>query len=134
MFLRRLSLGITATAFTGFGVWLLCRPQALSRVGVQLPSPEARTEIRAFYGGLEIGLGLFFAAAAARPEWHRPALFAQTATLGGVAVTRAVSMQIDPPGSALMRLLMVLEATAAVGGAVALTRTRQPDDQPVRRN
>lgn len=56
MHLARLSLGITAGALAGFGTWLLLRPQALSRVGVELPSPTARAEIGAFYGGLEIGL------------------------------------------------------------------------------
>jgi hypothetical protein len=123
MSLPRVSLGITAAAFTGFGAWLLLRPQALGRVDVQLPTARARAEIRAFYGGLEIGLGLFFAAAAARPAWHRPALVVQAASLGGAAIGRAVSMAADPPGDPLIRLLAVLETTAAVGGLAALART-----------
>jgi hypothetical protein len=125
--LARLSLGVTAAAFTGFGIWLLSRPQELSRVDVQVPSPAARAEIRAFYGGLEIGMGLFFAAAAARPAWHRPALAAQTLALGGAALARVVSMRIDPPVGPLVRLLTVLEATAAVGGAVAFAQTDPRD-------
>lgn len=123
MHLARTSLGVTAAAFAGFGVWLLLRPQALSRVDVALPSPTARAEIRAFYGGLEIGLGLFFGAAAARPAWHRPALVAQAASLGGAALARIFSMTIDPPGHPLIRVLTVLEGTAAVAAVAALIGT-----------
>jgi hypothetical protein len=130
MHLARTSLGVTAAAFAGFGVWLLLRPQALSRVDVSLPSPTARAEIRAFYGGLEIGLGLFFAAAAARPAWHRPALVAQAASLGGAALARIFSMTIDPPGHPLIRLLTALEGTAAVAGVAALIGTAPQAGDP----
>jgi hypothetical protein len=117
---------MTAGAFAGFGTWLLLRPQALSRVGVEVPSPTARAEIRAFYGGLEIGLAVFFAAAAATPAWHRPALLAQTAALGGSALARLFSITGDPPVDPLIRLLAVLEGAAAIGGAALLARETSP--------
>jgi hypothetical protein len=82
--LARLSLGLTAAAFGGFGAWLLVKPDALGKVGVEVPTPAARAEIRAFYGGLELGMAAFFAAAAARPTWFEPALILQSATLGGL--------------------------------------------------
>jgi hypothetical protein len=133
MSLARLSLGLTAAAFTGFGAWLLLDPRALSRVDVDTPTSRARAEIRGFYGGLELGMGLFFALSAARPAWHRPALVAQAATLGGSALARTASMRLDPPGDPLIRLLAVLEGMAAAGALAILPGTapssaRRPGD------
>jgi hypothetical protein len=126
MHLARLSLGLTAAAFGGFGTWLLFRPQALSAVGIELPTPAARAEIRAFYGGLELGMALFFAAAAQRPEWHRPALIAQAASLGGSALGRVFSMGTDPTTNPLIRLLTILESAGCAMGLAALAQTDQP--------
>jgi hypothetical protein len=123
--LARLSLGLTAAAFGGFGAWLLVKPGALGKVGVELPTPAARAEIRAFYGGLELGMAAFFAAAAARPAWFEPALILQSATLGGAALGRVFSLRADPGDAPLIRALAAVEAVAALGGLVALAEVRR---------
>ena len=120
MDLARLSLGLTATAFGGFGTWLLFRPDALSMVDVELPTATARAEIRAFYGGLELGIACFFAAAATRPAWFRPALVLQSAALGGSALGRVFSMRTDPPVERAIPMLAALEAAGAVTGLAVL--------------
>lgn len=57
----------TITLFTlmlmylGFGVALFFYPSLLSNAEIYLSHPTAVMEARAFYGGLEIGLGIFFA-------------------------------------------------------------------------
>ena len=61
MMLNRLSLSLTSLAFAGFGTWLLVRPETMETVGLALTTPAAYTEVRGFYGGLELGCALFFA-------------------------------------------------------------------------
>ena len=77
------------------------------------------------YGGLELGFGAFFAVAAAKPEWSRPALLAQTLGLGALAASRLAGILGDHPRGALMKLPFVAESSAAVLGAIALTTKRE---------
>jgi hypothetical protein len=131
--LARFSLALTAAAFGGFGTWLLVKPDALGKVGVEVPTPAARAEIRAFYGGLELGMAAFFAAAAARPSWFEPALILQSATLGGSALGRVFSLRTDPGDAPLIRVLAALEAVAAIGGLVALAGLGRGQNRPADR-
>src|SRR5688572_11143560 len=122
MNLPRLSLRLAALAFAGFGVALLVRPELLGMLGVELARPAAVTEIRAFYGGLELGLALFFAVASTRDEWLRPALFAQAASLGGIVLARLFGFVIDGSAEPLMLLFAALEGAGALLGVIALRR------------
>jgi hypothetical protein len=97
----------------------------LKRVDVRAKSARGTTELRAMYGGLELGLGAFFAAAAAKTEWGRPALLAQTLGLGALAASRLVGILRDHPRGSLMKALFVAESSAAVLGAVALATRRE---------
>src|ERR1700680_2050212 len=98
MNLSRIALITAASGFTGFGIACLVRPKSmLKRVDVRPRSARGTTELRAMYGGLHLGLGAFFATAAAKPEWSRPALLAQTLGLGGLAASRLVGILSDHP-------------------------------------
>lgn len=80
----RLSLALTGLVFGGFGVALFVSPDLLATVGVEIARrPAGAVELRAFYGGLELGMAAFFLLAAAREAWHRPGLFVQVLALGG---------------------------------------------------
>ena len=60
----------------GFGGWLVIDPAGgLAGVDIGATSPAGLVELRAFYGGLEVGLGLFLLACAARPAWRVPGLW-----------------------------------------------------------
>jgi peptidoglycan/LPS O-acetylase OafA/YrhL len=122
MNLPRLSLRLAALAFAGFGVALLVRPALLGTLGIELGRPAAVTEIRAFYGGLELGLAVFFALASTRDEWLRPALFAQAASLGGIVLARLVGFAIDGSAEPLLLLFAAIETTGAVLAIAALRR------------
>lgn len=122
MTLARLSLALSALVFGGFGAWLLVQPQALSALGIELATPAARTEIRGFYGGLELGLAGFFAVAALRPAWFRPALVVQVCALGGIAAGRLVGFALDGPPEALLLALLAAEIAGTGLGLVALRR------------
>jgi hypothetical protein len=121
MNLTRVALITAASGFTGFGIAGLIHPKSMmKRVDIHAKSARGTTELRAMYGGLEVGLGAFFATAAAKPEWSRPALLAQTLGLGALAGSRLAGILSDHPRGALMKLLFAAEASAAVLGGVAL--------------
>ncbi|WP_169978211.1 DUF4345 family protein [Tautonia rosea] len=120
MRLARISLWLTAIAFGGFGLWLLIQPEGITGLGVELTHPVARAEIRAFYGGLELGLALFFTVAASRPSWFAAGLFAQAAALGGVALGRIIGIVVDGVSDSLFVGLLAAELTGCLIGIVAL--------------
>lgn len=126
MNLSRIALITAASGFAGFGIACLIRPKSmLDRVDVRPSSARGTTELRAMYGGLELGLGAFFAAAAAKDEWSRPALLAQTLGLGAVAGSRLAGILRDRPRGPLMKVLFAAECSAAALGAVALATRRE---------
>jgi Domain of unknown function (DUF4345) len=121
MTLSKAALAVAAAGFAGFGVACLARPrQMLSCVDIKPSSPIGTTELRAMYGGMELGLGAFFLMAMSKPEWVRPALAAQALGLGGLAAARLASVLHDRPRGALMKSLVVAEASAAALAAIAL--------------
>lgn len=69
-------LVLAALGFLGFGAWLLVDPVGgLGRVGIGSLNPAGTIELRAFYGGLEVGLAIFLLACAFQPEWREPGLW-----------------------------------------------------------
>lgn len=118
----RVALILGALGLAAFGIALLIAPALLGVVGIELPTPAARTEIRAFYGGLEIGLAIFLAAAARRDDWLRPALFAQAAVLGGIVIARLLGVLIDGSAEPMIFLFAAIEGAGAILGFVALRR------------
>lgn len=119
-----LSLSLTALSYLGFGLWLLVSPHGLETLGLALTTSAAVTEIRAFYGGLELGCGLFFALAVRRPAWHTPALVLQATSLGGAAAARALGLIVDGTRDGLILGLMTAEAVAAAVALWLLWRAR----------
>jgi hypothetical protein len=122
MGLARFSLGATSLAFFIFGFWLLIAPEALAKIGIQLANDSAKVEIRAMYGGFEIGMGVFFLLAAMRPEWFRPALVLQVVSLLGLGGVRLVTLLMAPDADRLLYLFAGLELVAVVIGYLALRR------------
>jgi len=123
MTLSKIALLTAAAGFAGFGIACTIRPdKALAAADVRARSSRGKTELRAMYGGMELGLGAFFALAAFKPSWNRSALAAQALGLGAVAATRLGGILGDHPRGKLMPGLALAEASAAALGAVALAR------------
>ena len=83
-------LVLAALGFLGFGLWLLVDPVGgLAGVDIAATSPAGVIELRGFYGGLEVGLGVFLLGCARRPDWRVPGLW--LVLLGNLAIglTRA---------------------------------------------
>lgn len=118
----QVSLLLAALGLVGFGLPLLVRPSLLGIVGLEFARPAAATEIRAFYGGLELGLAAFFVVASRREDWVRPALFAQVLAFGGIVLARLFGIVVDGSAEPLILAFAALEGAGALLGAVALRR------------
>lgn len=132
MNLSRIALIIAAAGFAGFGAACLIRPKGmLDAVDVRARSARGTTELRAMYGGLETGLGAFFAVAAAKNEWARPALLAQTLGLGALAASRLAGILRDHPRGSLMKTLFIAESSAAALAGIAFASGREKREETV---
>jgi hypothetical protein len=101
----------------------LVNPGFLAHAGVEFSGPGGAVEIRAFHGGLELGIAAFLGVCAFRSAWHRVGLFAQIAMFGGLASGRLVGMALDP--AAIGPLMTALTAAEGLGVAVGLLALRR---------
>jgi hypothetical protein len=81
-----------------------------------------RTEIRAFYGGLEVGLGLFLLIAASIRRWIAAGLVAVILGFGCTAAGRALGLVLDAPEAPGVLIFLLVELVFALLAAVALAR------------
>ena len=121
----RLVLAASALAFGGIGLAFLLDPVGMAaRVGVGLTGTIADNDVRAVYGGLQLGCGAFLALCATRPTWYGPGLMAQLLLFGGLAAARFVSVAaVGLPGT-LGLVLHAGEITGLGFGLCALHRLR----------
>ena len=86
---------VTAATWAGFAVWLGVNPQALLLAfGVEASTPQMLTELRAFYGGVEMAI-----AVAMIVLWRRGDAFAALLIGGlplmGSAIGRLMGLIVD---------------------------------------
>jgi hypothetical protein len=123
---QRILVALGAISFAAFGLWLFVEPTGLASMGVVVDTANGRTEIRAFYGGLELGLAAYLGIAARRPQWTRPALIAAIFVLAGAGLGRVTSMAIEGQGSTALWIL----ASAELGGAlIGIWGLRAPSER-----
>jgi hypothetical protein len=112
----RVVLWIGAAAFFAIGAWLLINPEGMAQMGLPLGAPVWRIEIRAFYGGLEVGLAIYLAICALRPAWCLPGLTAAALVLGGAGSGRLLGMLAD----GMDRNMLIAMASELGGAALAV--------------
>jgi len=119
---RGLTLLVAGTcAF--FGVWLLVDPGALGAIGIELSTPAARTDVRATYGGFDLGVAALLFICASRKQWHRIGLIGAGCVAGGFGLGRLTGILLEGGAGPEMWWFLALEATVTV--AVLLTLRRQ---------
>ena len=123
--LARITLWLGGLGFLGFGIAFLVDPLGLfALTGIELEGSVAAVELRAFYGGLEVGLGLFLLAADLAGA-HRPGLLLALASYGGIALARVLGLAIAGGGSGFLWAALAVEATLALLALVALLGQRR---------
>ncbi|MFK7957736.1 MAG: DUF4345 family protein [Lysobacterales bacterium] len=122
-----LLIALSGAAFLIFGVWLLVSPlEGLASFGVNLAAePTHRIEIRAFYGGLEIGLGLLLLKFAFSAQYRRAGLWLVVASYGALAAARIVGIVAESGAIPQMAwVALAVELALGVLGLAALMMSR----------
>ncbi len=120
---ERILILVSAGIFLFFGTWLFAIPTALEGIGIKLTTPEAFVDVRATYGGLELGLAAFLLVAQARPAWYRPALLLSATCIAGFGAGRLGGILLAwEGGTPLMWFFLAIEVVGAAAMAWAYRR------------
>lgn len=115
-------LGLAGLGFLGFGVAIVAAPATvLSPVGVSATA-AGWVELRAFYGGLELGLGAALLACAARAAWRRPGLWLVVLGNGGIALARILGIVATGEFTPFFAWALAWELGFTLAAALALAR------------
>jgi hypothetical protein len=123
MKLARITLWLGGIGFLGFGLAFLVAPlQTLSSTGITVTGDIAAAEFRAFYGGLEVALGLLLIGADLRADARRHGLLLACAAYGGIGAARALGMALGSVATPFLWFALGTELLLATLAAVALRR------------
>jgi hypothetical protein len=122
----RLVLRLSALPFAGIGLAFLLFPAAMAaHVGVSLAGATADHDVRAVYGGLQLGCAALLWLGAARAERVRPALLAQLLLYGGLAGARILGWALAGAPGPLGLALHAGELAGFAAAGFALRRLRR---------
>ena len=117
----RVVVALTGLVTLGFGAAFLLAPAAMmEKVEISLRATSVLTEIRAIYGGLQIGLGVFLLLCASIRTLVAPGCIAGCLVMSGTALARMGGMVVDGDVQRIIVLLFAAELSGAVlnGGAL----------------
>jgi uncharacterized membrane protein len=123
---ERILVIAAALIFLFFGGWLICIPTALEGIGIRLTTAEAVIDVRATYGGLELGLCFFLFIAQGRPHWHRGALLLSALTIGGFGFGRLTGILLAGESTPLMWFFLGIEVLCTGVMTWAYRSAREP--------
>jgi hypothetical protein len=101
-------LGLAALGFAAFGLQWLAHPAVMAEpLGITLGNGDATSDARAVYGGLELGLGIFFAYSLWSPGRRTQGLVGATMVMLGLGLSRLGGTLVEAHGvsEATYRLL-----------------------------
>ena len=115
MRLTQMFLLLSGIGFMLIGINTFRDPIA-AMVGVELgvQSINALNEVRANYGGMQIGIGILLFSAALLQWLSRSALLALSLITGGLVVGRLVSIMLDGMPNTTVQALLILEFVTTV--------------------
>lgn len=117
----RIFLALSALLWLPYGIYCFVDPAFLGEAAtVTFASPTGATEIRAMYGGLQIGIGLLCALGAARADWRATALRALLLLVSGLFLTRAAGVLLDDSMSAYTSMGLAFEGLSSTAAAYFL--------------
>src|SRR5918993_5102246 len=92
----RLILAAIGLIYAASGFLFLFTPsETAAMLGISFVDLGGKTDFRAMYGGLEVGVGAFLLICALRREFVRIGLFASACALVAMATARAVGLMLD---------------------------------------
>lgn len=128
--LTQLFLLLSGLVFILIGVNTFRDPvAAMAGVELGVQSINALNEVRANYGGMQMGIGLLLVSAALMTWLTRPALLALSLVTGGLVVGRLMSIMIDGTPNSTVQALLGLEFFTTV--IAIFLFTQQPNSKMV---
>jgi hypothetical protein len=120
--LGKVILWISALLFIGYGLVSFFFPEIpAGLVDLKITNGDAAAEIRAMYGGLQAGIGLFCLLAAVNSDLYRAGLTLLVLGVGALALGRLYSvLATTDPVSAYTNGALLFELATAVLAAIAL--------------
>lgn len=113
-------LVLAGLGFLGFGLAIAVAPAAvLGSVGIS-GTAAGLVELRAFYGGLELGLGAFLLICAARPDWREAGLWSVALVNGGIGAARLAGIALSGEFTGFFAGALVWELGFTVAAILAL--------------
>jgi Domain of unknown function (DUF4345) len=124
MRIPRLVLWLVAVGFIVVGLAYTVWPLPMGRLTeIPLPTPTARIDFAATYGGFQLGFGVFLLMCARRPAWLQVGLWAAAASLLGFGIVRLLSLFLAPgPPQAIVYQSLALELGGAALSVWAIHR------------
>ncbi len=114
----RIFLILSALLWLPYGVYCFFDPTMLDvAAGISFAGPTGSTEIRAMYGGLQIGIGALCALGALRADWKPTAVRTLLVLAGGLFLTRIGGFFIDGSMSAYTISALAFEGATVTAAA-----------------
>ena len=96
MLFSRILLAVQALVLAGLGIAYFVRPEEMTNLsGMLLMAPAAITDVRAYYGGLQIGLATYLLLAMSRVDLTRAALTLLVLLYSAMALARIGGLWLD---------------------------------------
>ena len=109
------SLIIGFLLLAAMGAVMLWRPEYLSQVtGLELSTPESRSEARAVYGGFGVAMALALFTAIVYSDFRGGIMYTTGLALIGMAAGRAYAAWLERPTSPMIWGLLVGEAVLGI--------------------
>ena len=116
-------LWLSGLSLLGFGVAFLVAPlETMASAGITLTGALEATELRAFYGGLEVALGVLVVACVLSPARRRDGLVLTLAIFAGIGLARLSGMLLSGADTGFLRFALSTELGFALLAAFCLWR------------
>ena len=124
MLFSRILLAAQALILAGLGIAYFVRPEEMANLsGMLLMAPAALTDVRAYYGGLQLGLAVWLLLALLRQVLLRPALMLLVLLYCSLFFARLGGMWLDGGAQQTFNLYAML--FEGVSAALALWLLRR---------
>ncbi|WP_394560631.1 DUF4345 family protein [Aquipseudomonas alcaligenes] len=123
----RLFLIVQILLLAGFGLAYFIRPQETANLsGMLLMEPAAITDVRAYYGGLQLGLVVWLGLALLRADLLRPTLMLLVLLYASLFLGRLGGLVLDGGAQQTFNLYAMLFEGVSAGLAFWLLRSSAP--------
>lgn len=120
----RILLWLAGLGFIAFGIAFIVDPLGtLGATGIAISGDLAATELRAFYGGLELGLGGFLIATDLVAGMRRTGLLLCATSYGSIGLARLLGIALAGSATPFLWFALATELAFCVLGLVAYRGT-----------